>query len=160
MTSPVRLQDHSCTPWQHQVERLSPEHVPQLRTSSVAYCREARISQGRPADPSALDGVALVVTEMVTNVLKHATTPGRPVGMGLSLMLHGDDVLIVVSDPSPHGLLVDTTEPGLEEGGLGLGLVRTISHDRWGWHPLPLGKAVWAMCPLSDAPAAPTRMEP
>ncbi|WP_051710267.1 ATP-binding protein [Streptomyces sp. NRRL S-350] len=162
MTSPAPLKEQTdCAPapWKHRVEKLSPEHVPQLRKRTTEYCTKARASQGRLADPRALADVAVVVTEMVTNVLKHATPPGQPVDMGLLLMLDGDDVLIVVTDPSPDGPMLDTTEPGQEEGGLGLGLVRDITLDRWGWHPLPVGKAVWAQCPLPVVPAEPNRTE-
>ncbi|MEU9044503.1 MULTISPECIES: ATP-binding protein [unclassified Kitasatospora] len=162
MTTPAPLKEQTyCAPahWEHRVEKLSSEHVPELRKRAVKYCREARSSQGRPADPRALADVAVVVSELVTNVLKHATPPGQPVGMGLLLILKGDDVLVAVSDPSPDGLVVDTTEPGQEEGGLGLGLVRNITLDRWGWHPLPVGKAVWAQCPLPVAPTDPNRTE-
>ncbi|MFD0261923.1 ATP-binding protein [Kitasatospora indigofera] len=158
MTPPVRLHD-ARTIWRKEVDQLASQDISLIRNSAVAHCRHIRLARNRPADDHALDDVALVVTELVTNVLKHATTPGAPTRLGILLAFHGDDVLVVVSDPSTQGPLLDTTVPGEEVGGLGLGLVRTITRDRWGWHPLPFGKAVWAQCPLTTQPAGPNRTE-
>ncbi|MFE3113733.1 ATP-binding protein [Kitasatospora indigofera] len=161
MITPVRLHDRPDTQtiWRKEMDQLAPQDVALIRNGAVAHCRDIRLAHNRPADDNALDDVALVITELVTNALKHATTPGAPTPMGILLALHRDDVLVVVSDPSTQGPLLDTTVPGLEVGGLGLGLVRTITRDRWGWHPLPFGKAVWAQCPLTTQPTSPNRTE-
>ncbi|MFF1873189.1 ATP-binding protein [Kitasatospora herbaricolor] len=131
------------------MDQLAPQNVALIRNSAVAHCRDIRLAQNRPADDNALDGVALVVTELVTNALKHATTPGAPTLMGILLALHRDDVLVVVSDPSTQGPLLDTTAPGLEVGA-------------WGWDlyaPSPATAGAGTPCP-SAKPSGPSARSP
>ncbi|OKI07298.1 hypothetical protein A6A06_35875 [Streptomyces sp. CB02923] len=102
------------------------------------------------------DGVALVVSELVTNALRHAVPAGdsgaceRPHDGGalparLHLMRWSSRLVCAVrdsSDASPEAEEAD----GSAESGRGLYLVDSFS-DGWGWHPLagtPHGKIVWA----------------
>ncbi|MEU9994267.1 ATP-binding protein [Streptomyces sp. NPDC050848] len=101
------------------------------------------------------DDVALVVSELVTNALRHAlpsdSTPdeGRnspPVR--LHLMRWTSRLVCAVRDPSHKS---PETREGDEdfaaESGRGLFLVDSFS-DSWGWHPLAgtlQGKVVWAL---------------
>lgn len=98
------------------------------------------------------DDVALVVSELVTNALRHAlpeTAPTRqepPVR--LHLMRWNTRLVCAVRDPSQE--TPQAREPDEEcaaESGRGLFLVESFS-DTWGWHPLAgtlSGKVVWAL---------------
>ncbi|MBU7598828.1 ATP-binding protein [Streptomyces sp. P38-E01] len=103
------------------------------------------------------DSVAVSVSEMVTNAMRHNGGPDegagpRPVLLGLARQGHG--VLCVVVDAgagSPE--VCDAVE--LSESGRGLHIVECLSDD-WGWTvPGPTGKAVWATfsAPAADGPA-------
>ncbi|MGW6457330.1 ATP-binding protein [Streptomyces sp. NPDC055078] len=118
------------------------------------------------------DDVALVVSELVTNALRHAL-PGEPPReshdppVRLHLMRWPGRLVCAVRDPSPEipqspqipadsfdgDGRADGDEPwfpdpqGTAESGRGLFLVDSFS-DSWGWHPLagaPHGKIVWAL---------------
>ncbi|MDT0614569.1 ATP-binding protein [Streptomyces lancefieldiae] len=86
------------------------------------------------------DITALLVSELVTNALRHATGPigvrlvRRPAGPGGSL-------LVEVSDPLPDPPRKRVARPG-DEGGRGLQLVAS-SARRWGTRPGGTGKTVW-----------------
>lgn len=91
------------------------------------------------------DDIVVVVSELITNALRHARQaaawPQRPVRLGL---IHpGPCVLCAVSDPSDQ--LPAPREPDwLDETGRGLHVVSALSDD-WGCTaPNRLGKVVWA----------------
>ena len=117
------------------------------------------------------DDVAVVVSELLTNALRHAvpqasppggtlpagtlpagTLPaGTPGGAGrgrwpvrLGLVQPGQFVLCAVADPSPR--LPEPKDPDyLAESGRGLHVISALS-DRWGWTaPTETGKVVWAL---------------
>ncbi|MEU6401417.1 ATP-binding protein [Streptomyces sp. NPDC046985] len=85
------------------------------------------------------DTAALLVSELVTNSLRHASGPiglrlVRPAGLSRVL-------LVEVSDPLPE--LPRERRPRLdEESGRGLQLVASASR-RWGTRPDAAGKTVW-----------------
>ncbi|POX49119.1 hypothetical protein C3489_25585 [Streptomyces sp. Ru71] len=87
------------------------------------------------------DTAALLVSELVTNALRHATGPigvrlVRPAGRD------GRGVLLVeVSDPLPDMPRERTPHPD-DESGRGLQLVASASR-RWGTRPGDGGKTVW-----------------
>ena len=92
------------------------------------------------------DPVQLIVTELVTNVIRHATGHEAIV----RLERHQDRLVVAVVDP-------DATPPRLtraapyDEGGRGLSLVEALA-DRWGTRHLSAGgKLVW--CELATMPA-------
>ncbi|WP_210945841.1 ATP-binding protein [Streptomyces sp. MK37H] len=107
--------------------------------------------------PELLDEVALVVSELVTNALRHALSgaggagaPERPVR--LHLMRGPSRLVCAVRDPSEVGPVAGEAGCG-EESGRGLHLVESFT-DGWGWQPLagtPRGKIVWAVFRLPDA---------
>jgi anti-sigma regulatory factor (Ser/Thr protein kinase) len=86
----------------------------------------------------------LVVSELVTNAIRHAGTP-----FDVSVDYDGRRMRIAVadrSDTAPH--MVDSTDTRLG-GGLGLRIVQDASR-RWGWGPSPTGKVVWAELDCHD----------
>ena len=98
-----------------------------------------------------LDGLAditaLLVSELVTNSLRHAT---GPIGVRLVRPVDLGDVLLVeVSDPLPDPPLERVADPE-DEGGRGLQLVAHSSR-RWGTRPgRNTGKTVWFELPVPE----------
>ncbi|MGW3425171.1 ATP-binding protein [Streptomyces phaeochromogenes] len=88
---------------------------------------------------SLADVTALLVSELVTNSLRHAT---GPIGVRLVRPSEPMDVLLVeVSDPLPDPPRERDAEPE-DESGRGLQLVANSSR-RWGTRPGGKGKTVW-----------------
>jgi anti-sigma regulatory factor (Ser/Thr protein kinase) len=105
------------------------------------------------------DAVGLVVSELVTNALRHGVPgiPGQtrgPLNVGLSAGAHPVELELLRSsrrlvcavhdpgDAEPHLDEADSSD----EGGRGLRLVECFS-DGWGWRPRTgghCGKIVWA----------------
>ena len=92
------------------------------------------------------EDVAVVVSELLTNALRHAlpasgdARPRWPIRLGL--LQCGPCVLCAVADPS--GQVPVPREPGeLAETGRGLEVIGALS-DRWGYTATELGKVVWA----------------
>jgi hypothetical protein len=94
------------------------------------------------------DDIAIVVSELVTNALRHAQPASgepqqrRPVRLGL--LQPGPCVLCAVADPG-RAVPVTTETDVLAETGRGLHVVGALA-DLWGYTtPSDKGKAVWAM---------------
>lgn len=101
----------------------------------------ARITSG------ALDDVRLLLTELITNALRHAgMRPGDEIGVKAQLL--DGTVRIEVSDPGNDGP-VKARPPGARGGGYGLFLVDRLT-DQWGVDCQD-GTTVWAE--LSAGPA-------
>ena len=106
------------------------------------------------------DDVAVVVSELLTNALRHAVpqagppngSPDGPAGstrrsrwpVRIGLVQPGQFVLCAVADPSPRP--PQPKEPDyLAESGRGLHVISALS-DRWGSTvPTEAGKVVWAL---------------
>lgn len=92
--------------------------------------------------------IAIVVSEMLTNALRHALPgsdafrPRRPIRLGL--LQPGSLVMCAVADPS-RAAPVPQMRGSLAETGRGLHIIRALS-DQWGYTaPSDTGKVVWAV---------------
>ncbi len=81
------------------------------------------------------DMAELLVSELVTNAVRHARGPVEV------RMVHGTSLLIEVTDPVPDPPRERSSGPE-DEGGRGLPLVARESR-RWGTRREPVGKTVW-----------------
>lgn len=100
------------------------------------------------------DDVCLVVSELVTNALRHALPANVPrtseqcPPVRLHLMRWTERLVCAVRDPSHESPVArDSDDDFSAESGRGLFLVDSFS-DSWGWHPLAStlgGKVVWAL---------------
>jgi anti-sigma regulatory factor (Ser/Thr protein kinase) len=134
--------------------------TPRGELASVGPAREfARSILQRWGATGHSDDIALVVSELLTNALRH-TRPlpgGWPVRVGLLQSRPGSGVLCAVADPSPAPPVLPV--PGdLAECGRGLQVVQQLS-DTWGYTtPDHRGKVVWAMFAPDEVPALPQRI--
>ncbi|MGP3968168.1 ATP-binding protein [Streptomyces sp. 6N223] len=109
--------------------------------------------------PEQFDAVALVVSELVTNALRHGVDRRRNGRNGegpvveLELMRYARRLICAVRDDSeaePTKTGPDGVADPVAESGRGLHLVDCFS-DSWGWRPLTgerRGKIVWAVFKL------------
>nr|WP_230396457.1 ATP-binding protein [Streptomyces blattellae] len=128
--------------------------------------REARQFTRRTLDQWELgerfDDVCLVVSELVTNALRHALPTSAPCvteqipPVRLHLMRWTERLVCAVRDPSDDSPVARDSDDFSAESGRGLFLVDSFS-DSWGWHPLAGtmgGKVVWALFLLPTASAS------
>ncbi|MER0482429.1 ATP-binding protein [Streptomyces sp. Edi2] len=103
--------------------------------------RTARMAVRQVLDDWGLNGAAdmavLLVSELVTNSLRHAS---GPIGVRM-VLLNTDGLLVEVSDPLPDPPQERDAAPD-DEGGRGLQLV-ACSSRRWGTRRGKSGKTVW-----------------
>jgi anti-sigma regulatory factor (Ser/Thr protein kinase) len=99
------------------------------------------------------DDIAVVVSELLTNALRHALPDAgpapRPGSVRLALLQPGRCVICAVADPSPK--TPAPREPGiLCEGGRGLQVIGALA-ESWGCTPPShSGKVVWALFSLKN----------
>jgi anti-sigma regulatory factor (Ser/Thr protein kinase) len=87
-----------------------------------------------PVDPNV---AALLISELVTNAIKHET------GDAITLVFSCSDSLLRVDvHDTSHSLPVQTVAPAESETGRGLLLVASLSQE-WGFYRTPAGKAVY-----------------
>jgi serine/threonine-protein kinase RsbW len=82
----------------------------------------------------------LIVSELVTNAVRHASTGGSLVA--LRLEIDGTSVRIEVHDEDPRWPQPSTPD-ALDESGFGFVLVNALA-SKWGVSDTATGKAVWA----------------
>ncbi|MEW2608982.1 ATP-binding protein [Streptomyces sp. NPDC047880] len=108
------------------------------------------------------DDVCLVVSELVTNALRHGLPASGACGdreppVRLHLMRWTERLVCAVRDPSHDSPVARETDDFSAESGRGLFLVDSFS-DSWGWHPLAgalSGKVVWALFRLPPTGSRP-----
>ncbi|WP_223838043.1 ATP-binding protein [Streptomyces venezuelae] len=118
-------------------QRYSDGYLPRDTAPSRAR-RDVTLCLGTWGLDALVDDAQLVVSELVTNAIRHTHTRR----IGLSVTRHPDHVRIVVTDtsrtlPAPTALASDT------EVGRGLQLVDQLT-TRWGSKRLRTGKQIWA----------------
>jgi signal transduction histidine kinase len=129
--------------------------VPQARHA----VRDLLVRQGVPADEDLVQMVLLIVSELVTNAVRHAAVLSPEVGVEVAV---GAEVIRVsVEDNHPYrpkALERDQTQTG----GRGLLLVREISRGAGGACDVEPtaggGKVVWATLPLTSPTATPSAL--
>ncbi|WP_320782530.1 ATP-binding protein [Streptomyces sp. CRN 30] len=159
--------------------RQGPPPLDPARVSNAASCilpprfeavRDARsFTRGTLDDwdtGDRYDDICLVVSELVTNALRHALPADAacPADAARAAALHGavrlhlmrwtGRLVCAVRDPSDDSPVARTGEDFAAESGRGLFLVESFS-DGWGWYPLTgtvPGKVVWALFRLADPP--------
>jgi anti-sigma regulatory factor (Ser/Thr protein kinase) len=128
------------------VERIEMMLPVAPAAATTARCEVTRRLSPRVA-VRALEDVRLLLTELVTNALRHSkASPGDEIGV--TAEVHDGTVRIEVTDPGRNGA-VTPREPGSQDGGYGLFLVERLT-DRWGVDRRE-GTTVWAE--LSAGPA-------
>lgn len=124
----------------------APRAVPAAREFAIATLHRWSM-QERSGD------MAVVVSELLTNALRHALpepSKARPRrAIRLALLQPGPCVLCAVADPSREPPIPQQPGP-FAETGRGLHVVDAVS-DNWGYALGDRGKVVWAM--FSAAPA-------
>jgi anti-sigma regulatory factor (Ser/Thr protein kinase) len=132
------------------------------RLEAVREARQfARRTLGQWDVGDRFDDICLVVSELVTNALRHGLSPdATPCAAGeqhppvrLHLMRWTERLVCAVRDPSHDSPLPREADDFAAESGRGLFLVDSFA-DGWGWHPLAGGlggKVVWALFRLRTA---------
>jgi hypothetical protein len=89
------------------------------------------------------DDAAIVVSELVTNAIRHGMRQGAEEVLRLVLVRCRSDLVCMVTDPADDAPTM--REPDyVNESGRGLHIIEAMSRA-WGWTPLlGGGKAVWA----------------
>ena len=138
--------------------------TPRLDARSVRAGRDFTIATvSRWGAAERCDDIAMVVSELLTNALRHALPdvgqPPRPGSVRLGLVQPGRCVMCAVSDPSPRAPAPKESDV-LCEGGRGLHVISALA-DTWGCTPPGhAGKVVWALFSVKyrRAPDGPVRL--
>jgi anti-sigma regulatory factor (Ser/Thr protein kinase) len=96
--------------------------------------------------PGCLDDALLIVTELVSNALRHGAAP-----IELDLRLTDQTLRIAVSDALPARAPTPLQSDTAQASGRGLLLIAATS-ARWGWDTGRQSKTVWAEmdCPMPE----------
>ncbi|MET7409273.1 SpoIIE family protein phosphatase [Streptomyces parvulus] len=127
-------------------ESWSVWRLPEAVRHARRFTRRTLRSWGVPDE--GIDGVLLIVSELVTNALVH--TDGR---VRLDLALIGGRMRVAVADASPRTPVKPTSIGWEATGGRGILLVEAMS-SAWGTLPVGGGKLVWSEVPLDGAPGS------
>ena len=103
--------------------------LPPAPTAATRARSEVTARLASRVDPRPLEDVRLLVTELITNALRHGSLRAGD-RVSLRAAVDGDVVRIEVRDPGRDGD-VAPRKPGLTGGGYGLQLVKLLAR-RWG----------------------------
>jgi anti-sigma regulatory factor (Ser/Thr protein kinase) len=121
--------------------------LPPVPSSATTARSEITRRLAQRVTHGALEDVRLLLTELITNALRHSgMTPDDEIGVRAELS--GGTVRIEVHDPGRDGP-IERREPGARGGGYGLFLVERLT-DEWGVEQLD-GTTVWAELPAGPA---------
>ncbi|MGW0118549.1 ATP-binding protein [Streptomyces sp. NPDC003327] len=104
--------------------RLSGPGAPARAREEVHRLVDEALLAGWCVDRTAEDDTLLVVSELVTNAVRHAGGT-----CDLDLTLAQDDIDIGVTDPAVDGPVPRSPDRTGERGGFGWGLVVRLTHD-------------------------------
>ncbi|WP_405997425.1 ATP-binding protein [Streptomyces sp. NBC_00829] len=125
--------------------------VPQARHA----VRDLLNRQGVPAEDDLVQGLLLIVSELVTNAVRHAALLSPEVAVEVAI--GAEWIRVSVEDNHPYRPKALETDSG-QTGGRGLLLVREITLEAGGScdveHTASGGKIIWAALPL--LPLSPT----
>jgi anti-sigma regulatory factor (Ser/Thr protein kinase) len=107
--------------------RATFELAPEAASQARAVVNE---ELGRAVSAKVLEDATLLVSELVTNAVRHAPRAGVP-EIELRLKLNPERVRVVVSDPGVGFVAEPRLPTASESSGWGLYLVDRIA-DRWG----------------------------
>jgi two-component sensor histidine kinase len=121
--------------------------VPQLRHAGRDLVRRLRA----PVDDDLLQGLMLILSELVTNAVRHAALLSPEIGVELSF--GADWVRVAVEDSHPYRPKALEADPDQEHtGGRGLLLVKAFTAEAGGRCDVEQtgagGKIIWAALPL------------
>ncbi|MCT2548275.1 ATP-binding protein [Streptomyces sp. NBC_00257] len=123
--------------------------VPQARHA----VRDLLKRQGVPLDDDVAEGLLLIVSELVTNAVKHAALLSPELAVEVAV---GEEwIRVSVEDNHPYRPTALETDYA-QTGGRGLLLVREITREAGGAcdveHTAGGGKIIWAALPLNPRP--------
>lgn len=122
--------------------------VPQARHA----VRDLLLRQGVPVADEVVQGLLLIVSELVTNAVRHAALLS-PV-LGVEVAVGAEWIRVSVEDNHPYRPTALETDHA-RTGGRGLLLVREITREAGGAceveHTVTGGKVIWATLPLKPA---------
>jgi len=122
--------------------------VPQARHA----VRDLLIRQGVPVTRDALQGLLLIVSELVTNAVRHAALLSPM--LAVEVAVGAEWIRVSVEDNHPYRPTALEADHG-QTGGRGLLLVREITREAGGVcdveHTASGGKVIWAALPLEPA---------
>lgn len=122
--------------------------VPQARHA----VRDLLVRQGVPVSDDVAEGLLLIVSELVTNAVRHAAVLS-PV-LAVEIAVGPEWVRVSVEDSHPYRPTALEADHG-QTGGRGLLLVREITREAGGAcdvaHTASGGKVIWAALPLKHA---------
>lgn len=120
--------------------------VPQARHA----VRDLLDRQGVPLDDDIVQGLLLIVSELVTNAVKHAALLSPE--LAVEVAVGAEWIRVSVEDNHPYRPTALETDYA-QTGGRGLLLVREITREAGGAcdveHTAGGGKVIWAALPLS-----------
>lgn len=130
--------------------------VPQARHA----VRDLLDRQGAPASAETVQGLLLIVSELVTNAVRHAALLSPEVAVEVAIA--ADWIRVSVEDNHPYRPKALERDYG-QTGGRGLLLVREITLEAGGTcdveHTASGGKIIWALLPLTPDAVAPPANE-